>query len=352
MKKITSIALATCMVGSIFAFSGCGNGSVSGAVKGDYKQITAENQEQVVQELDAFEQNFSQVNSGGLMGDTTKPNWSYGVSFEESFNVEYDIAASTRGKVNAKSNLAIAMYKEGTEMAVKGMGSVDFSIKNTTIGTVFDDGDSVTDLKVSAKASAFDGYAYADITMSGKMDNEPIDDSMKAISGKVSYSALGGLLEDYMGDFNFDNIGSSESVVSLGQMVAGLQEMGLPVSYELSEKSGLKLKVSITQAMIEAMLSESASEEISYAMSMETPAVNFKACKLDMYLVISETGLLKQFSADVNINMEIPDGSGKSFVKASGALVVKADSQVKVTVDASKKTDEKYQDYSAFLGMM
>lgn len=349
MKKWTSIALATCMAGSMFAFSGCGNGTPSGAVRGDYTEITSDNQEQVLQDIADFEESIAQVNNGGWMGDTSKSDWSYGISFATGLDVDYSVEEYAKGKLDLNSEFAIAMYKQKSDIAVKGNGTVKLGLKNTTKDEYED---TVTDVTMEAKTAMFDGYAYADVKMDGKVENESIADQMQEISGKVSYGALENFLGEYLGVFDFENIGSS-SLISLVDVVETIQGYGLPISYELSEKSGLKLKASITKEMLESVFEELASdEEVSFAMSTDIPAVDVKTCKLDLYMVIGETGLLKQFSVDVNIDVEIPGDFGDSYFKVKGAMVMEADTNVKVSIDTSKKVNPKYTDYSMFLGMM
>lgn len=355
MKKITSIALATCVVGSAFMFAGCnGGGSVNGAVKGNYEEITAENQAQAVQELNAFETATMQ-SGGGLMGDMTAENWKFGVSFSTALNVDYNLEGMANGKMGVNGNLTVAMENKNNAMDVKGKGEFSVTMKGTTVD---EEESSVTDLKLTANAYAVDGYAYGDLSMTGQMDNEAIPAEMQALAGKASFRALGTAFEGVMEDFPMGDIGDiggniGESVTTLGESVVMLKEMGIPVSYELSQKTGLKLKISFTKDFFEAFMNDMASEEVSFAMSTETPMVTFDTCKLDAYLVISEKGELKQISMDMDVNAKMADAtnSGKSYMKVKGGVVFKADSKISVSVPENIKTDTKYVDYSLMLGM-
>lgn len=387
MKKITSIALATCMVGSLFAFSACGNGSTSGAVKGDYTEVTAENKEQVVQDIVAFEANVGQVNSGGLVGDMSKATWRLGTTYATNLTMSYNMEGLAKGEAKISSDMAVALSKGADGFVVKGSAKEDFALK-TTIKT--EEGDNVTDAKVGLQAYLTDDWAYAELNASGKVLNETLDESWKSIAGKVSFEALAEVLEGYidLDEFDVSDLGQYTSNVSFSGIVAMLQEAEIPVSYELSEKSGLKLKISLTKEWIESMMEEP-TEEVSVASSFdglpglggiggvpqmptlptipdfdipeiempeisEDDTITFKTCKLDYYLVISEKGLLKQVSMDANVEATLPDetDSGKSYLKVKGSVVLKADTTVKVTIPADIKTDTKYTDYSFFLGAM
>lgn len=352
MKKLTSIMLATCIVGSLFAFSGCGNATRSGAVRGDYTEITSENQEQAIEDIIGFEEAVAQTNNGGLFGDTANSKWSYGVTFATGLKIDYNMENYAKGSLDLDSEFAVAMYKQKSDVMVKGNGELKFNFKNT-LQEDYDYMDMVTDLKMEAKASMFDGYAYADVKLDGQVNNEAVAEELNEIAGKVTYDALEDFLGEKLGGFDLGNLGNSNSIVSLATVVEKIQDSGLPVSYELSEKSGLKLKVSITEDMVEKLVGAlTSNEDVSFAMSMHNPALDIKTCKLDLYIVISETGLLKQVSVDLNLDMKIPDETGKSYLKIKGAIVMKGDTAVKVTIDTSKKINPKYEDYSDFLFMM
>ncbi len=347
MKKMISIALATCMVGSLFAFSACGKETVNGEVKGNYTAINETNQAQFESDLTAFETQVTQSNAGGLMGDTTKAGYSYGMSLATQLLMEYNFEGEGDGKVDLNAKLGMKMYNEDSKLKFKASAEVNAKAKLTDKE---DDGkDESTDATIGAKAYIADDWAYADLSTKGKIEGKAVTEAQQSMKGKVKLSAVTGALDELLGDMNFEDMGESTTELSVTEMIGALQAFGLPMSYEYSAKSGLKLKLSITQEWIEGMMAGGATPTMAQA-----PAVLFDACKLDLYVVLNAEGLLTQVSADVNIHAKVPDEtqSGKSFVKIKGGLVFKADSSVKVNVPADLATDTSYDDYSLLIGTL
>ena len=340
MKKITSIALATCMVGSIFAFSACGNGSVNGAVKGDYTEVTAENQEQVMTDIQAFETNV--MANGGMMGDMTKDDWSFGVSLAMGLDISYDMGiadAPNNGKLGFSGNVAIKAYKAADDMlGMEGSGSIKTSTTTEAFGL---EGTEKSDYTMNAKMYITDGWMYMDATQKGKMDGEEIPEDEQETYAKTPVETLFAMMEDFVPVPEGD-------VTSLGivDLVATLQESGLDISYELSDKSGLKIKASISDEMLMQLLGSMVGEtsETTFTMSMMTPTVA-EDFALDLYVVINEKGVLEQVSLDADVEINIPNGTETpSFIKLSGGVVLKMGGDVKVSIPAGLAEDTKYQE--------
>ncbi len=350
MKKFTSIALATCMVGSLLAFSACGNGTVNGAVKGDYTALNADNQATAMQEITAFETQVSQTNGGSVLGDTTKSDWSVGVSLSAGLNLEYNMAGVSKGKLGVNGSVGIQMYKEQEEMAFKAAADLNVSMKSTdqVLGQSI-----VTDGKIGAKAYILDNYAYADLSMKGKFSGEAVAEEMSEMAFKLNLTELMGTFLPEQGDTIDPDVGASEPLdFGIVEIIEKAQAIGFPIAYELTD-SGLKLKISMTQEWIENMLAQGDGTETTSTSSeaVTAPTTQFEDFKLDLYVVIGAQGWLEQFSADVNLNAKMLDESGaaSSYLKVKGGLVFKASPSVEVSVPNSITINPKYFDVTELL---
>ncbi|MBR2023134.1 MAG: hypothetical protein IJ996_01280 [Clostridia bacterium] len=339
MKKITSIALATCMVGSIFAFSACGNGSVNGAVKGDYTEVTAENQEQVMTDIQAFETNVAA--NGGMMGDMTKEDWSFGVSLAMGLDISYDMGiadAPNNGKLGLSGDVGIKLYKESAEaLGLKGSGSIKVSTNTEEFGLT---GTVNTDYTMKANMYITDGWMYMDATQKGTMEGEEIPEEEQEAYTKMPVETIFSMMEDLVPVPEGD-----ATSLGIADLVATLQESGLGISYELSEKSGLKIKASVSDEMLMelfgSMMGETSETTLTMSMMAPTVAEDFA---LDLYVVINEKGMLEQVSLDADVEITIPNGTETpANIKVSGGVVLKMGGNVKVSIPDGLAEDTKYQ---------
>ena len=341
MKKITSIALATCMVGSIFAFTACGNGNVDGVVKGDYTEVTAENQEQVMADIQAFETNVA--TNGGMLGDTTKADWTFGLSLAMNLDVSYDMGVEempNNGEFGISGNVGVNIFKDANQqLGVKGSGSIKMSTETEEFGLT---GAVKTDYTSTMKMYLTDGWAYVDATQKGKMEGEeiPADEQESYMKMPVD-TLLEGMGEMVpMPDLEVTSMG-------IADIVATLQESGLDISYELSQKSGLKIKAGIDGEMIMGLLGGLTGEvnETTLTMSMETPTPALADdCTLDLYVVINEKGILEQVSLSADVEINIPNGTENPFfIKVEGDIVLKMGNSVRVSIPDGLAENPKYQ---------
>ena len=345
MKKITSIALATCMFGSVLAFTACGESGVNGAVKGDYTEVNATNQEQVMTDIQAFETNTAA--NGGLMGDMTKADWSYGISLAMGLDISYDMGTEeyvNKGKMGISGDVAMKLSTaEAGTLAMNASGSLKMSTDTKSPSLT---GDVVeTDYTMAMKMYLTDGWMYFDATQKGTQEGEEIPENQQEQYGKTPIETIFTMMEGFMPDMDIPS-GDADVSMSIADIVATLQESGLNVSYELSEKSGLKLKASITDEMVMELLGSMMADgsETTVTMSMMTPTFEDDFA-MDFYLVINEKGMLEQISLDVDVELKIPNGTDTpSFVKLDGGVVLKMGKSVTVSIPTGLAQDTKYQE--------
>ena len=350
MKKITSIVLATCMMGSVLAFTACGDGGVNGAVKGDYTEINATNQEQVMADIQAFETNTAA--NGGLMGDTSKADWSYGLSLAMGLDISYDMGTAqyvNKGKMCISGDVAMKLSTTSADtLAVNASGSLKMSTESEAPSMA---GETVeTDYSMTTKMYLTDGWMYFDATQKGTQEGEEIPEDQQEQCGKTPVETIFSMMEGFIPAPEGPS-GDADMSMSIVDIVATLQESGLNISYELSEKSGLKIKASISDEMIMELLGSmmADSSETTLTMSMMAPAVS-EDFTMDLYVVINEKGMLEQVSVDADVEINIPNGTETpSYIKIGGGIVLKMGKSVTVTIPTGIAEDTKYQEMN--LGM-
>lgn len=343
MKKIISFALATCMASSVFALTACGNGGVDGAVKGNYTEMNATNQEQAMAEIAAFESNVN--NAGGLVGDTTQADWKFGVSALADLEIKYDMGTDEmpdEADIDLSANFALQFSQTADAIDMKGAGKFSLGMKGKSTAYGLTTEIVKTDYQMKGHAYIEDLYTYIGVTSSGKMDGEAIPKEESELYGKISVGTLMESLGSMMPELPQPDVGNVDTA-GIVSMVQTLQEAGLNVAYELNSTSGLKLKASVTRDMLMELFSSMMEGAGGTAyMTMQTLPVTFDEAKVDFYMVIGTTGLLEQISFDLDVDINIMD---EMSIEVDGGVVIKMGSDIVVNnIPQGLKDDVKYQE--------
>ena len=343
MKKILSFTLATCMASSMFVFSACTPGMVDGAVKGNYTELNATNQEQAMAEITAFESNVN--NAGGLVGDTSQAGWTFGVSALADLEIKYDMGTDEmpeEAEIDLHAGFKLQFFQKEDAMDMKGALNFSARTKGESMALGLAPEIVKTDYRLQGNAYIEDLYTYIGLTSSGKMDGEAIPEDEQEMYRKISVADLMGTLGGMMPELPTPDVGDVDTA-GIVSMVQTLQEAGLNVAYELNSKSGLKLKASVTRDMLMELFSSMMEGAGGTAyMTMQTIPVNFDEAKVDFYVVIGTTGLLEQISFDVDVDINIMD---EMSIEIEGGVLIKTGSDIVVNnIPQGLKDDAKYQE--------
>lgn len=356
MKKYLALGLSTVMAFSFVGLVACDtdNGKPSAEVKGNYTKVTADNVAQ-------FDSVISTVNPESFIGDPTKADFKLGASVFADLDISVnEISANgeyykTQISLDADLN---AMATKAPETAtdslggvyLKAMGEVSFT-SNTQNKDLVYDGDTST-LEESSFGGSFDGKAYVDTLTTyaeydlvEKENGQIVEDGTSSGAVKVDTTMWLEEVLAILGDIQLPSMPAEETETSATlEMIQSMADMGITLAYE-SNGSGLKLKLSISEDTLEALLMDMVDyDESDTETSVSTaPVMKIKGSKLNVYLVLGKSGELVQVSADANVDASISYEGDSYQLKASGVLIVKMSNSVKVSLPSDLATNEKYE---------
>ncbi len=365
MKKarIISLVLASVMA---FGFIGCnekketnsiGSNPKDAVIKASYTEVTADNQKQVVSYLS------DNVSAENIVGDTTQADWKQGLSYKAGFSLN---AKNGDEYVKASADIDLALYvskKNVTPDTTTDLANFDVKASgNLTLKTDVKEKDYFEEnafetSKTSIKANAYitDLMAYLDYTAEENSDGETTTES-EAI--KTSLQELSEMLSELFGNFTGnDNFiparytadattpPTTPAIPDFGaidentDIVALLAQYGIKLYYNLSEKDGIILKISITDETIATLFA---------LFEVEEDTLKFNKLTADFYLAINASGMLTKSTIDVNldIDVKIPEDDVNANFKARLYQILEINDKVPVKIPDGLATDEKYIDYN------
>ena len=316
MKKLLTVTVAALLAVSVCAFTACTDKNTKesvGVIKGNYKEVEAAQLQTVLETVE----NNTESNLSGLEF-TADLSLSYGVANVMSVSAdaslayklamtvseeEIDVAGSGEGKLNYKSETAIA---DGSKTTVET--PYDFKIYNDC------------------------DYMYLDVS---KGTDQKLKIGLDEIFDRVI---------DYIPG---DDEGEETSVA---EMLGTLSEAG--VKTYLDNTDGIKIKLSITKDCFDKVLENVIDstdgvipDEIAGMITAFTSSLEFTALKFDMYFAFDNAGTFLQFATDIDIALTVDAsamGMGEISLSVKGGFSVKAYSGT-VTLPEGIAEDDKYQ---------
>ncbi len=327
MKKRISVALATCIACSTLAFTACGEGELSGKIKGNYKVITTTAmQRQFEKDLDDLDDQRRE-NGGTMLGDMESVKFSYGISFKTDILVNYYFEGVSNGTIDIDGDIGFRVFNKKKAPQIEGAGDIDATIKfkDKKDGAP----DEVTDTRLQVATYLTDGWLYGDMTMTGRLTNEPIPEENQHKKAKET-------LTEFCNDFNLNFDGLQMEEFDVFDIVLQMEEWGFKRAYEYNEKSGMKMRFSAPDEWFEGLVT---------MLNLDSYAIEKQQSTLDFYVSVNAKGILQQVSADVNIDWKIPseNNSLPSYLTAEGAVVFKASPNVKISIPDGLAEDEEYK---------
>lgn len=312
MKKFLAIAASATLAVSLFAFTGCADKTSDYEIKGDYKEATQED----LNEISDINVNF---------GDTSAENYVLGLDIKAKLEGSY----STGDTLTASGDLNLGYLYNQTDDSIKGAGEATANFNATYNGQ---------EMKGSYGVKAYndDEYAYANVT-SGET---------AVISAKVAYWQLFGEIMDLVPS----SVSLAESVENSTMNLLALAQQ-YKIGVGVDKKDGWKFKLSVTTDTINALIDSYVTDETENATIKGAITYNKFVC--DAYISLSEAGTFKQLSLDLNIDVKTKAVTAGNIalydmtLKLKGGVTVNATTDV---VDISSLDTTGYVDYTETLG--
>lgn len=312
MKKFLAISAGAALAVSMLAFTGCNDKENEYAIKGDYKEATAQD----MADFSKLDLNF---------GDATAENFMLGLQVKANFDGSVNMGDAMSASGKASLNY---VYNQ-TADSIKGLGSAATEYSAKYAGQ---------ELKGNYSVNVFnnDTYAYADVK-SGETD---------LFAGKVDYMAI---INGVM------SLPSRIASVAEGETDGSVDLLALAAQYKVGvyvdKKDGWKVKLSASADTVNAIIDSFITDETQATAVKEN--MSFNKFVFEVYFSVDSNGTFKQFSLNSNLDMKInipqqPTAEASApaqelALKFNGGIVVKTTSSV---VDLGQIDETKYTDYT------
>ncbi len=357
MKKFKSLFICVALSACILTSSSCTfiSSFTSGSkenpeIKADYTEVTVENQAEVMSFLE------EKVSANSVLGNPESAEWKKGASLV--FSVDYkDRYEKDYTTLKADGNVKIALSK-ATEtdtdsvFGFKAQALASVALKYDSHVTPTDAEAQKNSVDLSANLFVDNTMTYGDYTFSNVSNSEQTSQSagMKIATETLLDQMLDmfnsmGESEDSSSDvaltsseISSDSASDSTPNETNESMVSVLGEYGLKAYYELSEETGLVLKISASKATIDKAIDETGATFDSFQ-CVSTPTFNF-------YLAIDNTGALKKLALDINVAATYKIMSKPATLSLKTLLVLELSDSVEVKLPDGLESDSKYKEIS------
>jgi len=357
MKKFLALGLSAIMATSLVGLVGCGDDkentpndnqpattTPTAVVEGNYTTLTTEN-------AATFDAALSSISPDKILGDMTSATWGVGASLYADLSIssyetanEYqkiDLDADVKLSVSAASEAEAETSVAGMNVKGAGKASLVVDSKETEYLPPDSQGETpdvyVTNVNASANAYIDNLSTYVDYTAQGVDDQETVNESgaMKFATMELLEMIFGGNAEEVVlmsATMEEAPVEGEETPVSPAEeLLAVLQPYGITIAYDYSATTGLKLKVSVTEATLNALVDPG-----------DESVVSIDKCTLDAYLVIDAQGMLSKVSVNADVKVTISEaGAVVQTVELSGIIVLDVGT-VTVEIPETLATDPKY----------
>ena len=360
MKKFKSLFICAALSACILTSSSCTfiSSFTSGSkenpeIKADYTEVTVENQAEVMSFLE------EKVSANSVFGNTEAAEWKKGASLV--FSVDYkDRYEKDYTTLKADGNVKIALSK-ATEtdtdsvfgLKAQALASVAFQYDTRFTSTNTESSEAQKNsVDLSANLFVDNTMTYGDYTFSNVSNSEQTSQSAGM---KIATETLLEQLVDMFNSMGESEDSSSDVALTSSEissdsasdstpnetnesMVSVLGEYGLKAYYELSEETGLVLKISASKATIDKAIEETGATFDSFQ-CVSTPTFNF-------YLAIDNTGALKKLALDINVAATYKVDSKTATLSLKTLLVLELSDSVEVKLPDGLESDSKYKEIS------
>ncbi len=312
MKKFLAISAGAALAVSMLAFTGCNDKENEYAIKGDYKEATAQDMA-----------DFSNLNLN--FGDATAENFMLGLQVKANFDGSVNMGDAMSASGKASLNY---VYNQ-TADSIKGLGSAATEYSAKYAGQ---------ELKGNYSVNVFnnDTYAYADVK-SGETD---------LFAGKVDYMAI---INGVM------SLPSRVASVAEGETDGPVDLLALAAQYKVGvyvdKKDGWKVKLSASADTVNAIIDSYITDETQATAVKEN--LSFNKFVFEVYFSVDSNGTFKQLSLNSNLDMKIklpqqPTAEASApaqelALKFNGGIVLKTTASV---VELGQIDETKYTDYT------
>lgn len=265
MKKVISALAVSAVAVSMLAFTGCGEKTDEGAIKGNYQEKTPEQLTAIINNIDAekiFDSNA--VNMGvraNFSGTTDTADFS-----SSSFTVGLDF------KVSA------------SESGLGGQGSVSLKSSQTSGGHTV--------------SSEFSGTAYTNTEFVYAASG---DDKIK-----INLVELIDALQPNVEEKPLPSFYAASDAISIADMLAMAQQFGIKITVD--DSKGVKFKLSATEETVwkiaEFVMAEGG--ETSVSIEQLKQLITFNAFKFDLYFALDADGKFNAASIVTNVDVSMP----------------------------------------------